>query len=204
MAASYMDSLFSSAGNSTSSMVLGGKGEHTGLYGSSQGLGNELDREVLLALRRRARAIATSTTTANLENYRLPSKAWLFLYGQKTGLTSSRLSHGDGRLILVGQAQQQKAIPDSEIIQSLPLKSEQILGNCDLPATDQDYATQFEFGPTGLRLLRNELDSFLCTSPTLEIAREFVAKNLANFKLSTELQLGTLCLSWWERRGIDP
>lgn len=64
-------------GSITASLVVDGNGSHLSPDGTSKGIGNDSDLELLIWLRRRASAILTSGLTARLELYKLPKLALL-------------------------------------------------------------------------------------------------------------------------------
>ena len=67
-------------GEVTASLVVGPSGEHSGPDGSSAGLGNLTDRQLLIFLRTRAEIVLTSGLTARMENYRMPKSADLAIF----------------------------------------------------------------------------------------------------------------------------
>lgn len=178
-------------------MVLNAEGSHIGVGSNSAGLGNALDLELLKALRRRARVIATSAKTVNAEQYRLPTRAHLVVFGEHTIAGSKRIRDGMNRLLLVGHAQTKSSIKNAIVMNALPLRSEAIRNALEL----QEAKIHFEFGINGTQLLKSEIQTFLCTAPQRRIASGFVGSVLSDFSFVTEIELDDLNLSWWERRG---
>lgn len=70
-------------GSITASLVVTANGSHISEAGTSRGIGNQSDLELLIWLRRRASAVLTSGLTARVENYRLPSNALLAILSRK-------------------------------------------------------------------------------------------------------------------------
>lgn len=61
----------------TASLVVDSNGSAIGASGTSRGLGNATDLQLLIWLRQRAEVILTSGLTARLEDYKLPKSAKL-------------------------------------------------------------------------------------------------------------------------------
>ena len=66
-----------SPGTITASLVVSSTGAAVSDLGNSAGLGNDTDLEFLKWLRSRAEVVLTSGLTAEIENYRMPTKAKL-------------------------------------------------------------------------------------------------------------------------------
>ena len=77
------------AGPVTASLVVSASGQATTAAGTSRGLGNKTDLELLKWFRRRSEVILTSGLTAELENYRLPSAAKLAILSRENRSYSS-------------------------------------------------------------------------------------------------------------------
>lgn len=65
------------AGSITASLVVSPEGSAASSSGTSKGLGNTTDQALLRWFRSRSQIVLTSGKTAELENYRLPSRAEL-------------------------------------------------------------------------------------------------------------------------------
>jgi hypothetical protein len=70
-------------GSVTASLVVTANGSHISEAGTSQGIGNQSDLELLIWLRRRASAVLTSGLTARVENYKVPSNALLAILSRE-------------------------------------------------------------------------------------------------------------------------
>lgn len=191
------------AGASTSSMVISRAGQIVGASGSSAGLGNELDLVLLKVLRGRANIVTTSAKTANAEQYRLPPRARLVVFGNATRLSSGRITHGENRLIVVGSANESPSISGTRHLASLALTADAIRDAITHGGSVEQALIHFEFGEVGLSTLEYQLSSFFCTAPNLSLADAFVARRLPGYGLVSSILLGDLSLSWWQRRGLD-
>lgn len=73
-----------SVGPLTASLVVSELGSATGSSGSSKGLGNRTDLELLKWFRSRSEIVLTSGKTAELENYRYPASAELAILSRSS------------------------------------------------------------------------------------------------------------------------
>lgn len=175
--------------------------EIVGPNGSSAGLGNELDLLVLKQLRARSSVVATSARTANAEQYRLPNRGKLLIFGNRTRLQSARISNGEERLTVVGDANAHLGIPGTRHLDRLGLDVAGIRQAFQTRYHAEPMRIHFEFGTEGLSAVEGQLSSFFCTAPNLNAARSFVERKLPSHELVIELEIGELSLSWWQRRG---
>lgn len=67
-------------GPTTASLVVASDGGAVSALGTSAGLGNQTDLQLLKWFRARAAVVLTSGLTAKLENYRMPQKAKLAIF----------------------------------------------------------------------------------------------------------------------------
>ena len=71
--------------NLTASLVVGHNGNYVSDTGTSKGLGNPADFELLKHLRSRSQVVLTSGLTARLERYKMPSTADLAILSRSGG-----------------------------------------------------------------------------------------------------------------------
>lgn len=191
------------AGDATSCVAVSPEGKLVNEEGSSAGLGNKLDLLLLVSLRNRCHVVATSTATANADQYRLPTRAQLIVFGNRTKLRSPRIVSGEHRLTLVGIANANHEVPYTRHIDALSLDRQAIL-TALRPASQQNIERiQFEFGAEGLAALSYQLSDFFCTSLAMEVAVNFVDNLLPGMRVVTQIGLDDLNLSWWQRRGKE-
>lgn len=84
----------------TTSFVVDSKGSITSAQGSSKGLGNASDLQLLLALRRHCEVVLTSGLTARVEQYKMPSSADLAIFTVQ-GVDALELSPKPGQRLLI-------------------------------------------------------------------------------------------------------
>ena len=84
----------------TASLVLTSSGSAVADSGSSKGIGNKTDLELLLWLRSRAKVVLTSGLTARVENYRMPSSADLAVLSR--GRVARPAGRATGRFLELG------------------------------------------------------------------------------------------------------
>lgn len=71
-------------------MIVGANGEFVDDSGSSRGLSNELDRQLIGHLRKRSDVVVTGGNTARNEKYRVPSNTSLAVISKSFDLTEER------------------------------------------------------------------------------------------------------------------
>lgn len=139
----------------TCSFVVGEQGEIAKADGSSKGLGNETDLELLKTLRANAEVVLTSGLTARVEDYRMPRHADLAIF----------TSQGVAGLNLKPRAGQKLQLLTPPVVTSYKQSLEALLSRYDY--------VHVEFGPRGVKQLVSDIDLFVISSRFAGSARLF-------------------------------
>lgn len=130
----------------TCSFVVGEAGQVVDEQGGSKGLGNQTDLELLRALRSNAEVVLTSGLTARVEEYRMPRHADLAIFTQR-GVAGLNLKPKAGQKLQVLTPPLVNSYQDA--INALKTRYGRI---------------HVEFGPTGARSIKNEIELFVISS----------------------------------------
>ena len=169
------------AASITSSFVVGAEGSATSPDGTSKGLGNASDLELLKALRRNSNVVLTSGLTARLEEYRMPGTADLAIF----------TSHGVSELSLNPKPGQRLLILSPPAVASY---------SAALTVLKAQYAkVHVEFGPRGFGEILGMLDLVVISSRSKIGVERFIAS--ANLEAESSFELTNLFVTLCVGRG---
>ncbi len=168
-----------SPGLVTASLVVSDQGLAWSAEGNSRGLGNETDLTLLKWFRSRAQVVLTSGLTAELENYKLPSKARLAILTNSERHYPNLVQHKD-KIVWLSEMDYSDAI---EALRAMGFSS-----------------VHTEFGPTGFCELASlvDVDAFL-SSKSQEGLLTFV--NEQDLVIETQTELEELVIARVSGRG---
>jgi hypothetical protein len=162
----------------TSSFVVGAEGSVTSPDGTSKGLGNASDLELLKTLRRNSNVVLTSGLTARLEHYKMPATADLAIF----------TSHGVNELSLNPKPGQGLLILSPPAVASY---------SAALTVLKAQYAkVHVEFGPRGFGEILGMLDLVVISSRSRIGVERFIESSDLEVESSFELPnlFVTLCV----------
>lgn len=168
----------------TTSFVVDSRGSITSAQGTSKGLGNESDLQLLLALRRHCEVVLTSGLTARVEQYIMPSSADLAIFTRQ-GVDALELRPKPGQQLLILSPPETVSY-DEALAQLL----------------NQYSRVHIEFGPRGFRNVLDRIDLVVVSSKSELGTDKFTAS--FDLLILEEIRLPDLFVTLAVGRGKAP